>query len=290
MTFLNLFLSFAVLVRILSNSFSNVFQKKLAEIGFNPMLINFVMYAGLSLLSLPVILRLNFYEISGCFWLYSVLGGLFGALGNSYLIKALKNGELSVLGPINAYKSVVAMVIGIFLLNEIPSFIGIFGVLLIIIGSYIVFDTQQEGFSLSLFKRADIRYRFYALFFTAIEALCIKNVINESNVYISFAMWCLFGMFFCWIFSFNNMKSNKKTTKKSILYLLMVVICMGIMQLSTNYVFSHLQVSYGLALFQLSAIISVLLGWRLFNECNISKKLFGTAIMILGAIIIILYK
>ena len=194
MAFINLFLTFAVFFRILSNSFSNVFQKKLAEIGFNPMLINFVMYAGLSLLSLPIILSLNFSELTLSFWLYSVLGGLFGTLGNLYLIKALKYGELSVLGPINAYKSVIAMLIGIFLLNEIPSFICIIGVLIIITGSYFVFDTQKEGFSLSLLKRTDIRYRFYALFFTAIEALFIKNVIIESNVLVSFAMWCLFGI------------------------------------------------------------------------------------------------
>ena len=63
---------------------------------------------------------------------------------------------------------------------------------------------------------------------------------------------------------------------------------MGTMQLSTNYVFSHIQVSYGLALFQLSAIISVVLGWRYFNEAHILKKLIGTAIMVIGAAILII--
>ena len=70
----------------------------------------------------------------------------------------------------------------------------------------------------------------------------------------------------------------------------MIILSMGIMQLSTNYVFYHMQVSYGLALFQLSAVMSVFFGWKIFKEKNIFKKLFGTVIMILGAVILILYK
>jgi drug/metabolite transporter (DMT)-like permease len=49
-------------------------------------------------------------------------------------------------------------------------------------------------------------------------------------------------------------------------------------------------VGYALSLFQLSTIVSVLLGHRLFQEKDIRKKLIGTAIMIAGSVIIILFK
>jgi valyl-tRNA synthetase len=49
-----------------------------------------------------------------------LLGGLVGALGNAFLVKAIQNGELSVLGPINSYKSVVGVVVAVFLLGEVP--------------------------------------------------------------------------------------------------------------------------------------------------------------------------
>jgi len=49
-------------------------------------------------------------------------------------------------------------------------------------------------------------------------------------------------------------------------------------------------VGYALALFQLSGIVSVGLGYAFFKERNIRKKLLGTAIMIMGAVLIILLE
>jgi drug/metabolite transporter (DMT)-like permease len=49
-------------------------------------------------------------------------------------------------------------------------------------------------------------------------------------------------------------------------------------------------VGYALSLFQLSTIVSVLLGHRIFKEMGIRKKLIGSAIMIVGSIIIILFQ
>lgn len=49
-----------------------------------------------------------------------------------------------------------------------------------------------------------------------------------------------------------------------------------------------MNVSYALALFQLSAILSVILGWKYFRETDLKKKLLGSAIMGAGAAILIL--
>lgn len=62
------------------------------------------------------------------------------------------------------------------------------------------------------------------------------------------------------------------------------------MQYTTNYVFDHMEVGYALALFQLSTIVSILLGYRIFKETDIRKKLVGAFIMIIGSILIILLK
>ena len=69
-----------------------------------------------------------------------------GALGNGFLIQAIKYGEISVLGPINSYKSIIGMLAGIIFLGEFPGIIGFAGMILIIYGSYFVFDTLEEKF------------------------------------------------------------------------------------------------------------------------------------------------
>ena len=69
-----------------------------------------------------------------------------------------------------------------------------------------------------------------------------------------------------------------------------LVLCIGTMQYTTNYVFDHMEVGYALALFQLSTIVSIFLGYRIFKEENITKKLIGSVIMVAGSVMIILLK
>ena len=71
--------------------------------------------------------------------------------------------------------------------------------------------------------------------------------------------------------------------------LLLIIVMMGMMQYSTNFVFARMNVSYALALFQLSAILSVILGWRYFQEDQIRQKILGSLIMTVGAAMIILF-
>ncbi len=279
----------AVLIRILSNSMSNVFQKQLTQEAIKPYVINFLTYLGLSLFCLPLAIGHDF-SFGIDVWQNAILGGLCGALGNNYLIKALEEGELSVLGPINAYKSVVAMIIGIFLLKEIPSLTGLLAVALIIWGSYYVFDAAGENFSFSLLKKTAIRYRIYALVFTAIEAVFIKNIVLHSDVEIAFYFWCWFGAAFSFLNVIKHREKLPHFSVNTLSKLAALIGCVGVMQYSTNFVFNRINVSYALALFQLSAVLSVILGWKYFSEHNIRKKLTGSIIMVIGAIILIILK
>ena len=99
----------AILLRVLSNPFSNVFQKSLTGKGNDPLIVNFMSYLLLSAACLTFAWRIDWCALAWQFWAYAALGGLFGAVGNGFLVMALKRGDLSVLGPINSYKSVVAL-------------------------------------------------------------------------------------------------------------------------------------------------------------------------------------
>ena len=267
-----------VLSRIVSNSFLNVFQKLLTNNGNKPSVVNFYTYLGLSILSCFLIPYLNLIFSADLITNFIIMG-ILGALGNYYIIKALSIGELSSLAPINSYKPVVAMIIAFIYLKEIPSFFAILGILLIIAGTYVL-HFSGEGYNMTA-----VFYRILALIFSGSEAVFIKKIILLTNIPTSFSLWAISGLIFSLIF----VLASKHTPKiPQIKYLVLLVLSVGIMQYSTNYVFSKINVSYALALFQLSTLLSVFLGINIFKENGLKRKIIASLIMISGAIVIIL--
>lgn len=282
----------SLILRILSNPIGNVFQKKLTEQQNHPLLVNFLTFFILSIFCVGLAWQQDWTQVSELGWYYGIIAGIFGAVGNGFLVKALQGGDLSILGPINSYKSVVGIITGIIFLHEIPNIWGIAGIVLIIYGSYFVLDTMEERFSWALLKNKEIQYRIMAMVLTAIEAIFIKKVILYSSTTVSFIFWCWFGAFFSFIvlmvFKVDFTKEIKHIKRSHLISYGWLVLCIGIMQYTTNYVFSHMNVGYALALFQLSTIVSIVLGYRIFNEQDIKKKLLGAVIMVIGSVAIIL--
>lgn len=267
-----------ILTRIISNSYLNVFQKVLTNKGQKSSIVNFYTYLGLSIIGILFFNKMVFTsEI-----LYNVLiMGFLGTIGNYFIIKALSLGDLSSIAPINSYKPLVAMFVGIIYLNEVPTFQALFGLALIICGTYFVFKSNNGS---AISKRA-IVYRVFALIFSGTEAIFIKKIILLSGVTNTFFLWCFSGFIFSSLFLIF---AKHKLEIKSIKVQILLVLSVGIMQYSTNYVFAHMNVAYALALFQLSTILSVFLGVNIFQEKHFKNKIIGSSIMALGAILIIL--
>ncbi len=284
----------ALSLRITSGCVANVYQKKLTQNMCSPLFVNASTYIILSIFCIPLIFLHDFANLNNNVLFTAAEVGILGALGNGFLVKALQKGDLSILGPINAYKSVFGLIFAFFMLGEIPDIAGIIGIILIIFGSYFVLDTTEERFSFALIENKSIQYRFLALIFCSAEAVFIKKLISITSVRDAFVLWCFSGaLFSTFLMFFNKTDLSKeffKIKSRNILFILITVACIGIMQYTTNYVFNNMNVAYALALFQLSSIVSIFLGYKIFKEKNILKKLLGTVIMITGAVLIILFK
>lgn len=277
-----------LVIRILSNPIANVFQKKLA-VENSSLTINFCTYTILSLCCLPFVYTVFSETYSLYFWFVVFLCGFLCTLGILCIIKAINIGELSVIGPINSYKSIVGLVASLFLLKEIPSLIGLLGIFLIIWGSKFIFQSSKEGFSFKLLKRKDIQYRIIALVLTGIEAAFLKQIIIMSSVEAGFILWCFMGAFWSTIFILLTKKRFSLDQKSSYIQVFFIALCLGLMQYSTNFVFEKMNVGYALALFQLSSLVTVFLGYEIFKEKNLKEKIIGTCIMIFGSVLIILH-
>lgn len=223
--------------------------------------------------------------------MWSALTGLFGSVGNGFLVLALRRGDLSVLGPINSYKSIVGLVMGIILLGEMPSLAGVLGMALIVGGSHFVFDTTDEGFSWRLLKNKEIRYRILAMVLSAIEAVFLKKVVLLSDTPTSLVIWSCFGAFFAMlslkVIHISLTSDIARSSRHDWLRYGLLVLSIGTMMFTSNYSFKYMNVAYALALFQLSTLVSIAFGYKLFHETGIRKKLLGSVIMIAGSVVII---
>lgn len=265
-------------IRIFSNSGLNVFQKLLTEAGNRSSTVNFYTYFGLSVLSLFLFPFFNLYISTDLIFNFFIMG-ILGALGNYFIIRALSIGELSSLAPINSYKPVIALLAAFIYLGEIPTLYSLLAILLIILGTYIL---NSNGANIN--KKA-VFYRVLALIFSGSEAVFIKKIILLTNIPTSFALWALSGLIFALVFM---LVGQCKFEVPKVKYICLLVFLTALMQYSTNYVFSKINVASALALFQLSTLLSVFLGVNIFNEKGFFRKLTASILMVVGAVIIIL--
>lgn len=325
----------AVVLRILSNSFASVFQKRLTARGRRPFFVNAATFALLTFACVGPAFSVDWARFAPLFWRDVVVSGVLCALGNACLVAALGRGELSILGPINAWKAVVGLIFGFFLLGEAPTFSALFGVFLIGVGSYFVLDASPERFSLRLlFANSAIRLRVAALILTALEAIFIKKIVLAAGPSTAFFLWSATGALFSTLslggaaliplISTRFRRPSQlaptlppsQTTQtaqtpptsppsqtaqtaqtpptsrfsaRDALELAATAACVGTMQLSTNFALERLDVGLALALFQLSAPLNVLLGWRLFRERGVVKKLLGATVAVVGAACVVLF-
>jgi drug/metabolite transporter (DMT)-like permease len=121
-----------------------------------------------------------------------------------------------------------------------------------------------------------------------IEAVFLKKVILLSSPVISFMLWCWAGALFAFMLIIIFKKPIKFIAKSDIQKYVVVCSMLATMQLTTNFVFKHMEVGYALALFQLSTLVNLWFGYKFFHETDMKKKLIGTIIMLVGSVTVIL--
>lgn len=290
-------ISILILLRIISNPLSNVFQKKLVQDKTSSLFIIFVTHLLLTISTIPFVKFILPADLPVEYFVYMLLCAVFAVSSNTLLVKALSISDLSLLGPVNSYKAVVSLVVGIFLVHEIPSVIGLLGVVLIMFGSYFIADNKKSGIVsasiLHLFYDRGVQLRIAALILSATEAVFLKKALTFSRPLPTFGVWCIVGFIISGLAAPIYMRSKfieslKEFSKKKTSYI-NLFISTGLMQLSTLLVFEKMQVSYALSLFQISTLLSVFLGYRYFQEKNIKRRLAGSLFMVVGSVLIIVY-
>ncbi len=204
-----------------------------------------------------------------------------------YLVfRAVKIGELSVVGPLDTLRPIIVTILGIFILSEAFK-INIFAAAaLATIGAFIIH--YKSGFSRTLENIGKSKASLLMLansFVISISAISNKLALQFIQPHI-LTFFVLFGM--CLVYSFIVFK-NKIEIRK---IFIVPVIAMGTIKLvaSIGIFFAFFYISPGIAVTaQMSrSIVMALLGYFIFDEKEILKKVIGAAIMLAGVALLFL--
>lgn len=281
--------------RILCSPLANVFQKFLTGRGVPSLFVIVATHAILTAVCLPL-LPVFPSDPPPEFWRDMAVVAVLTVIGNALLVGAVRRSDLSVLGPVNAYKSVVSLIPGMLLLGEFPGALGLAGIGFIVVGSYFIVDKSvtepKRNAFIRFFTERGVQLRFAAMAIAAVEAVFLKRALLVSNAFTTFLAWAVLGfaisLLALVVVRPSFAKYRKSPPDSGGTFFMFAAVSTGLMQYCTIVVLGGFQVGYALALFQVSTLLSVFLGHRLFAEQNIFERLIGSLIMTAGAVLIVL--
>jgi drug/metabolite transporter (DMT)-like permease len=284
---------FFLIIRVVSNPCSNTLQKWLAHQGTSAASQLLLVHAGLSVVTLPFLIREAATQ-NAAFWGWCGLSAGLAVAANGLIIEALRRSDLSLLGPINAFKPVVSLLPGWMLLAEPLGIVAASGILLILGGSLWLTPTASSGRrNPSLLQDRGVQLRFLALVLSAGEAVTLKKALRIADPLTVFAAWCLLGLLILLPIAtgplLNDIRglavTDRRRTATAALGLVMTT---GLMQSCTLITLGSLPVGVALALYQTSSILTVVLGHAVFREAHLRRRLGGAIVMTAGAAILLL--
>ncbi len=221
--------------------------------------------------------------------------------GNFLLLRSIQSTDLSIFGPLNSYKPVVGLFLGWLILAEIPSYMGLVGMGIVLVGSLLLsggvraseFPPSQKRYFLGMENRG-VRDRLLAVALTAAGSVFLKLGMEGVNPITTLAAWSLMSWIFAAVWLLINSVIQRLPTIGRTVSLtkqrevILIAASMLLMQAATIVLFQQMAIGYALALFQLGSLLSVYLGYRLFGEADFIRRMIAAAIMVLGATIIML--
>lgn len=283
-----------IALRVVSNPCSNALQKALGAAGWpSPVLLAFT-HGLLGPWAMPILLGAG-DSLGREFWMWSLASAVLAVAANWLIIEAVRRSDLSLLGPINAYKPWVSLLPSWFLLGELPRGGEWLGMGLVLLGSLVLGGgtSAPSGRFLGLFLDRGVQLRFLALVFSSAEAVALRRALAVSYPACAFAAWVLLGFLVAAPFAWSARRACPQDRADLVRRLpagLALAVTTGLMQASTLIVLDSLPTGVALSFFQLSAVLSVFLGRAFFREAQFTRRLAGACVMTAGAVVLVLSR
>ncbi len=226
---------------------------------------------------------------------WSCLGSLIiNMVAVTIFVEALKISPLSMTFPFLTFTPVFLIFTGFIFLGEFPSIAGIFGILVVTIGAYVLnIRKMSEGllvpFKLIIKEKGSLLMLIVAFLWSFSAAMDKVAVLSSSPYFYIFVFCICFFIFYIPFLVIVNPKFINEV-KRNYIKLSVLGVFGGLLLICQMTAVKIAFVSYVIAIKRAGIVFSLIFGWMFFKEKLTVYKIIGTLIMIAGMLMITVFN
>ena len=270
--------------------FYTIWVKRLLDDKYRPFdIIRFWMiFTGLA--SLVALFFMGIHIHSNLFYVGLIGFAFTTILGHYFQVKAIEKLPLSIVSPLGALFPVLMIIVAVFTLGEIPSLIGLIGILIVVAGSYTLTLKSTNHLMeplIFLFKNKKVWLKHFANISWAFAAVFLKIALTNaeifSGMFILSAVVGFVALTSFWIYAPQKNLFRCKT----------LLFGIGFIRLFQNIfqwmLLTVVLLGYGVAFTNLSLIFLAIAGKFYFKEKQGWERIISVLVMYVGIQLILLY-
>ena len=246
------------------------------------------------ILVIPFFFLIDYSSITSSGLLVLFLKSILGAFAFLFVMKGIKNLEISKALPLLVLTPGLVAFFAFITLGESLKLVEIGGMILLLGGTYILQLEKKQDILEPWKNFIKTRGNYYILgaliLFTITSILdkaILKNYKIPLNAFMSFQHLFLAIVFLFLAIIYSKNMNIKKTFKFSWLPISILAVITIIYRYSHLYAISIAPVALVLSIKRISVFFAVLIGGKLFRDKSLKRRIIATAIMVIGAVLII---
>jgi len=269
-----------IIFSALSHSLWNILLKKSKNkyaFNFYMHLVNISFFTILYPIVFPEYLYFNGGVVFTAFIAALFFSGYHLAVSTSY-----RFADVSLVYPITTSSPFFILMWAVLFLKEELTIIGVFGIILTILGTIVLNSVKGRGFNFG----KGVLYAFLAAFLYSFGALMDKQGVSKGNFILYVYSMSFFMTMFLFIYSKRSGELTLAKVRMDAKWVLLAGVIVFASFTSYRYGLTMIELSYATALRQVNVLFGAIFGIMLFKEPMTVNKLFGTIIIMAGVVLI----
>lgn len=223
-----------------------------------------------------------------------IVCGIIGLGGEFFIAKALQKSDFSLIMPIFAFIPVFSALLGFMLFQEVPTTIAFGGIVLVILGTYLLGFSEDSNRSLfsplyNLLQDRGCQYMFAFSLFAAASCIGQRYGAKHSSPMFFLNLLLILNVVVFYLVArlrrLPVLKNVKEFSRLIVLSGIFWWVGISLMFVSYNLTLA----AYAGSAMQIGTVVSILIGALYFKERAFRKRIIAGSLMTIGVLLVTLY-